>query len=161
MSSPLIHSYAVYCYVYTIYVCTQCTYRYASMVTLSLGPRNNGSCNSTPSVLYRGNRNLCYHTATHSNIQVPQGLIVVAPGDLQSSPGSSDAPSQPSKWVYAIPHPVPARCIVLAIGQFSLFVDDRPPAVLSGAAEFLIPAEDVAGVFVSSCVVLNNSSLES
>lgn len=76
---------------------------------------------------------------------------MVAPGDLKSSPGSSDAASQPAKWEYAIRHPVPARCIVLAIGQFSLFVDDRPPAVLSGAAEFLIPAEDVAGMLMLSC----------
>lgn len=72
-------------------------------------------------------------------------MIVVAPGDLKSSPGSGDSASLSSKWEYNIPHPVPARCVVLAIGNFSLFVDDRPPAVLSGAAEFLIPAEDVAG----------------
>ena len=83
-------------------------------------------------------------------MQVPKGLIVVAPGDLKSSPGGTEAASQPGRWEYNIPNPVPARSVVIAIGKFSLFVDERPPAVLSSAAEFLIPAEDVAGAFVLS-----------
>ena len=81
-------------------------------------------------------------------MQVPKGLIVVAPGDLKSSPGGSEAASQPGRWEYDIPHPVPARSVALAIGCFSLFADDRPPAMLGRAAEFLIPAEDIAGVLV-------------
>jgi hypothetical protein len=71
-------------------------------------------------------------------------LMAIAPGNLKQSPDGEDASSE-SRWEYDIPQPVPARCIVVAIGRFTLFVDDRPPAVLSGAAEFLIPAEDVTG----------------
>jgi hypothetical protein len=83
---------------------------------------------------------------THGGVQVPKGWIVVAPGDLKSCPGSNDEASRSGEWEYDLRHPVAARSIVLVFGKLSLFVDDRQPAALSSAAEFLIPAEDVAGI---------------
>lgn len=78
-------------------------------------------------------------------VQTPEGHTAVAAGVLERHPGAAEEAEQDDSWVYSVPCPIPARCMVLAIGQFDIFVSKQAASALRNVAESLAPVEDGGG----------------
>lgn len=78
-------------------------------------------------------------------VQAPEGHTTVASGVLERHPGAADEAEQDESWVYGVPCPIPARSMVLAIGEFDVFVSKQPASALRDIAESLAPVEDGGG----------------
>lgn len=92
--------------------------------------------------------------ASAAGMQAPQGHTAVASGVLEKHPAAADESERDASWVYRVPCPIPARCMVVAVGTLDIHVTERPTAAVRQIAEALMPVEDGGGQAADAAVAL-------
>lgn len=83
--------------------------------------------------------------ASAAKVQAPRGHTAVASGVLEKHPAATDEAERDLSWVYRVPCPIPARCMVVAVGALDIHITERPTAAVRQTAEALMPVEDGGG----------------
>lgn len=64
---------------------------------------------------------------------------------LEKHPGAADEAERNDSWVYRVPCPIPARCMVVAVGALEIFINSQPSSAVREIAESLVPVEEGGG----------------